>query len=58
MDRWSKQKGFPVISSSIDYNKNLLHLSQRRFLSAPPDNDDQQTVESEPSPFGYQWIVP
>ena len=58
MDRWSKQKGFPVISSSIDYSKNLLHLSQRRFLSTPPDGEDLASQESEPSPFGYQWIIP
>ena len=59
MDRWTKQKGYPVISASIDYNKNLLHLSQRRFLSSPSDMDhDSVNHEAEASPFGYQWIVP
>ena len=71
MDRWVKQKGFPVISSKLE--RNRLFLSQRRFLSAPVDpsfgDDSGQSINSNndiilmedphpASPFGYQWIVP
>ena len=36
MDRWVKQKGFPVISSRIE--RNRLYLNQKRFLSSPDAN--------------------
>ncbi|KAI1290187.1 Glutamyl aminopeptidase [Halotydeus destructor] len=72
LDRWVKQKGYPVIATKLEYNK--LYLSQRRFLSSPTELDDfylsftsplsnqqageQQSSQSVQSPFGYQWIVP
>jgi len=63
MDRWVKQKGFPVISSKLE--RNRLYLSQRRFLSAPSDPSsgeespvNSDSIDNSPSPFGYQWIVP
>ncbi|RWS08189.1 Aminopeptidase N precursor-like protein [Dinothrombium tinctorium] len=54
MERWVKQKGFPVITVKSDRNK--IYLSQKRFLSSP------QTAETiDPNdipPFAYQWIIP
>lgn len=54
MDRWVKQKGFPVIATKLE--RNRLYLSQRRFLSSLSEEDSTDT--SDISPFGYQWIVP
>jgi len=56
MDRWVRQKGFPVISSKLE--RDRLYLSQRRFLSAPVEVDVTGHHGVESSPFGYQWIVP
>jgi len=54
MDRWVKQKGFPVVATKLE--RNRLYLSQRRFLSSPSDSDSVDPTDL--SPFGYQWIVP
>ena len=58
MERWVRQKGFPVISSKLE--RNRLYLSQRRFLSAPSSEfaTIDEPLTEHVSPFGYQWIVP
>lgn len=50
MDRWVKQKGFPVISSRIE--RNRLYLNQKRFLSSPESGssfDHLYSLESSKS---------
>ena len=48
MDTWTLQMGYPVISVSRDYENNLLHFSQDRFLINP-----NSTAEES-----YSWYVP
>ena len=54
MDTWVKQKGYPVINVRQDGHR--LYLSQRRFLSTPPESEASKT--SDISPFGYKWVIP
>jgi aminopeptidase N len=67
MERWVRQKGYPVITASRQRNK--VFLSQRRFLLCDECDADSThlmsvnyTGRSSPvndtSPFDYQWLVP
>ena len=40
MPKWTSQTGYPVISFNVD-DKNVIHASQQRFLSAGADPADE-----------------
>ncbi|RWS30597.1 endoplasmic reticulum aminopeptidase 2-like isoform X3 [Leptotrombidium deliense] len=54
MERWVRQKGFPVINVKSDRNK--IYLNQKRFLSSPANAETME--ENDFPPFAYQWIIP
>lgn len=56
METWVKQKGYPVINVR-SYGGHVL-LTQKRFLSSPISDSEQQLSLSDVSPFDYIWKIP
>lgn len=54
MATWVQQKGYPLVT--VRRERDRLVLSQRRFLSSPPNTD--AATKADISPFGYKWIIP
>ncbi|XP_052890593.1 aminopeptidase A-like [Anopheles moucheti] len=50
MDTFTKQKGFPVVTVTVNALQYV--LQQQRFLA------DKDANETEESPFSYRWYIP
>ncbi|XP_059089638.1 aminopeptidase N-like [Tigriopus californicus] len=51
MDTWTLQKGFPVITVTVDTAKSQITCSQTRYLASEPE-------KGKSSQFDYKWWVP
>ncbi|XP_059097724.1 aminopeptidase N-like isoform X2 [Tigriopus californicus] len=51
MDTWTLQKGFPVMSVSVDLVKGQMTCNQSRYLASKAE-------QSSRSIYGYKWWIP